>query len=496
MTTHASPNNYLVLGDGKFDNTNGTGPAGLTQAFVDISVAGKPLVIYFHGGLVPLASGLASADNLNPQFTTAGSSPLFVVWETGIFEVLRDSLPSIFSEAIFNTILGRVTQFVQAKLDQTQQVGATRGIDPLNLTRMDIIQTRLHAAKMTGVLFPDTPIDRLDDTTTLTPAEQAQIQKEVADDLQLQIQTQQVANTRQNPATVGAKGVAVQGSTATLMDPDVLDDIAPTQAGVRGSISLIGLGVHIIKVVIHVIQRFVKHRDHGAYLTIIEEILREFYIGNAGQFIWGRMKLEVSNSFGPLPACGGSALVNQIQTMWATGNKPRVTLIGHSAGSTWVSLILKQLHAVMPADFAVEVALIAPACTFTVFADAIGTAASRIAKLRIFGQGDSYEIKNAIAGPLYPASLLYFISGVLEDESDEPVLGMQRYYTLPIYNSADFPEIGSVEAFAPLKVPRDFAWSDIVQGAGANCDMHTHGCWQQAPETMASILSIVAGGIS
>jgi hypothetical protein len=491
-----APNNYLVLGDGKFDNTNGTGPAGLTQAFVDISVAGKPLVIYFHGGLVPLASGLASADNLNPQFTTAGSSPLFVVWETGIFEVLRDSLPSIFSEAIFNTILGRVTQFVQAKLDQTQQVGATRGIDPLNLTRMDIIQTRLHAAKMTGVLFPDTPIDRLDDTTTLTPAEQAQIQKEVADDLQLQIQTQQVANTRQNPATVGAKGVAVQGSTATLMDPDVLDDIAPTQAGVRGSISLIGLGVHIIKVVIHVIQRFVKHRDHGAYLTIIEEILREFYIGNAGQFIWGRMKLEVSNSFGPLPACGGSALVNQIQTMWATGNKPRVTLIGHSAGSTWVSLILKQLHAVMPADFAVEVALIAPACTFTVFADAIGTAASRIAKLRIFGQGDSYEIKNAIAGPLYPASLLYFISGVLEDESDEPVLGMQRYYTLPIYNSADFPEIGSVEAFAPLKVPRDFAWSDIVQGAGANCDMHTHGCWQQAPETMASILSIVAGGIS
>ncbi|MFZ1085846.1 MAG: hypothetical protein WAN35_12855, partial [Terracidiphilus sp.] len=341
----------------------------------------------------------------------------------------------------------------------------------------------------------DTPIDRLDDTNTLTPAEEAQIQKEVADDLQLQIQTQQIANTRHDPTTVGAKGVAVQGSTSTLMDLSVLDVIAPSQAGEKGAISLIGLGVHIVKVVIHVIQRFVKHRDHGAYLTIIEEILREFYIGNAGQFIWGRMKQEVSNSFGPSPDFGGSAMVNEIESMWNAGIKPRVTLIGHSAGSTWVSLILKQLHAVMPMDFTVEVALIAPACTFTVFADAIGTASSRVAKLRIFGQGDSYEIKNAIVGPLYPASLLYFISGVLEGASDEPVLGMQRYYTLPVYNSADFPEISSVKGFAPLKLPHAFAWSDIVQGVGANCDMHTHGGWQQAPETMESINSIVGKGV-
>ena len=490
-----APNNYLVLNDGKFDLTNGAGPAGLGQAFADLTAADKPLTIYFHGGLVPLSSGLASADNLNRQFVAAGSSPLFLVWETGIFEVLRDSLPSIFSEAIFNTILGRVTQFVQAKLDQTQLVNPSKGIDPLTLTRQDIIQARLHAARTTGVLFPDTPIDRLAPGETLTTAEQAQIQAEVESDLQLQIQTQPVANTRHDRITTGAKGVAKQGSTATLMDPAVLDDIAPTPPGTKGLISMVGLGVHIVKVVVHVIERFVKHRDHGAYLTIIEEILREFYIGNAGQFIWARMKEEVGNAFGDPAVCGGSALVNQISTMWAGGTKPRITLIGHSAGSTWVSVLLKQLNVVMPSDFAVDVVLIAPACTFTVFADAIGSAGARIAHLRIFGQGNSYEIKDAIAGPLYPASLLYFISGVLEDESDEPVLGMQRYYTLPAYNSADFSDIGSVEAFAPLQLPRAFDWSDITQGVGANCDMHTHGCWAQAPLTMASIDSIVNGGI-
>jgi hypothetical protein len=489
-----APNNYLVLNDGKFDLTNGAGAAGLDQAFSDLTAAGKPLTIYFHGSLVALSSGLASADNLNPQFVAAGSSPLFLVWETGIFEVLRDSLPSIFSEAIFNTILVRVTQFVQAKLDQTQMVGVSKGIDPLPLTRQDIIQARLNAARTTGVLFPDTPIDRLAPDETVTVAEQAQIQAEVVKDLQLQIQTQQVANTRHDPTIVGAKGVAVQGATATLMDPAVLDNIAPTPGGTKGLVSMVNLGVHIVKVVVHVIERFVKHRSHGAYLTIIEEILREFYIGNAGKFIWDRMKQEVENSFGDPTVCGGSALVNHISTMWAGGAKARITLIGHSAGSTWVSVLLKRLDAIMPADFLVDVVLIAPACTFTVFTDAIGSAGGRVAHLRIFGQGDPYEIKNAIAGPLYPASLLYFISGVLEDESDEPVLGMQRYYTLPVYSSG-FADVTVVQAYAPLQLPRAFAWSDVVQGVGANCDMHTHGGWQQAPETMVSVDSIVGGGI-
>ncbi len=493
-----APNNYLVLSNGKFDKTNGTGYEGLKLAFADVKVANKPLTIYFHGGLVGLSSGLASADNLDTQFKLAGSSPLFMVWETGIFEVLRDSLPSIFSEAIFNTILGRVTQFTQAKLDQTQQVGVARGIDPLTLTHQDIIQTRIHLARSTGVLFPDTPIDRLAPDETLTDSEKVQIQAEVEADRQLQMQTQQIANTRQAPTAVGARAATIQGSTATLMDPGVLDDIAPAPVGTRGLISMIGLGVHIVKVVVHVIERFAKHRSHGAYLTIIEEILREFYVGNAGQFIWSRMKEEVDNAFGnDLKVYGGSALVDEISKMWAPEMTQRITLIGHSAGATWVSVLLQKLDAVMPAGFMVDVVLIAPACTFTVFNSAIGSAGARIAHLRIFGQGDAYEIKNAIAGPMYPASLLYFISGVLEDEADEPVLGMQRYYTLPVYDDGGaFPDIAAVKAFGLLQKTRAFAWSDITQGVGADCDMHSHGGWaMEAPVTLASVLSIVNAGI-
>jgi hypothetical protein len=83
---------------------------------------------------------------------------------------------------------------------------------------------------------------------------------------------------------------------------------------------------------------------------------------------------------------------------------------------------------------------------------------------------------------------------VLEDESDEPILGMQRFYTFPVYASG-FPYIVSIKTFAPLTLPLAFAWSNVTQGAAANCDMHSHGGWiTQAPETLASVREIVRLG--
>lgn len=489
------PDNYLVLRSGKFDLTNGAGAPGLDREFTSLAAAPFPaLTIYFHGGLVDLANGERQADTLNPLFLAAQSSPAFVVWETGIKEVLENSLPSIFSEAIFQRILRRVTQFVKAKLDKSMLPAGVKAVSPLTLTREDEIEKTINTAQTTGVMFAATPIDQLPPDETLTPIERAQIEKEVQDDIQLQIQAQQIANTRQEPAATTAKGVAVRGATVTLMDPGVLDDIAPTQPGKKGLLSMVQLALHIVKIVARIIERFVKHRDHGAYLTIIEEVLREFYVGNAGKFIWDGIKKEVDEAFGGANDCGGASLVDHINKLWTNGVKPRITLIGHSAGAIYVSRLLKELDAKLPPDFKLDLVFIAPACTFAVFASAMNQASSRIAHLRIFGMSDPLEMKNAIAGPIYPASLLYFVSGVLEDESDEPILGMQRSYTLPVY-AAGFPDISSVKSFAPLLLPRAFAWADITQGAGANCDMHSHGGWiSEAPATLASVVAIVHKG--
>ncbi len=491
-----APDNYLVLKAGTFDLVNGAGPDGLKREFTSLAAAPLPTVtIYFHGGLVDLASGEAQAGLLNQPFLTAQSSPVFLIWETGIKEVLENSLPSIFSEDIFQRILRRVTQFVKGKLDKTLEPAGMKAVTPLPLTREDEIQTAISTAQMTGgVMFPGTPIDQLPADESLTPVESAQIQQEIENDVQLQIQAQQIANTRQEPAAATAKGAAVRGARTTLMDPDVLDDITPAAPGQKGLLSMASLAIHIVKVVTHIIERFAKHRDHGTYLTIIEEVLREFYVGNAGKFIWDGIKKEVDEAFDVTQAGGAAALVDRINALWTGGVKPRITLVGHSAGAIYVARLLKELDAKLPPDFTVDVVFIAPACTFAVFSSALNQAKNRIAHLRIFGMGDPLEMKNAIAGPIYPASLLYFVSGVLEDESDTPILGMQRFYTLPVY-AAGFPDIQSVKVFTPLTLPRAFAWADINQGAGANCDMHSHGGWiTDAPATLASVLSVVQNG--
>ncbi|PYU36972.1 MAG: hypothetical protein DMG54_35245, partial [Acidobacteria bacterium] len=84
-----------------------------------------------------------------------------------------------------------------------------------------------------------------------------------------------------------------------------------------------------------------------------------------------------------------------------------------------------------------------------------------------------------------------FVSGLLEDEADTPILGMQRFYTLPVY-ATGFSDIAAVKAFAPLNLLLAFAWSDVTQGPNANCDMHSHGGWiQDAPATLASMLDTI-----
>ncbi|MFW5946923.1 MAG: hypothetical protein ACOCUW_00410 [Gemmatimonadota bacterium] len=48
--------------------------------------------------------------------------------------------------------------------------------------------------------------------------------------------------------------------------------------------------------------------------------------------------------------------------------------------------------------------------------------------VRLFGLRDDAERKDVLVPVHYPHSLLYFISGVCEDEVDAPLIGMQRFF--------------------------------------------------------------------
>ena len=52
------------------------------------------LVLFFHGGLVSQASGLASAERMAANYGTAAAS-IGIIWETGLSETFRDNLLAI-----------------------------------------------------------------------------------------------------------------------------------------------------------------------------------------------------------------------------------------------------------------------------------------------------------------------------------------------------------------------------------------------------------------
>ena len=83
--------------------------------------------------------------------------------------------------------------------------------------------------------------------------------------------------------------------------------------------------------------------------------------------------------------------------------------------------LLRNADKVLPATFKFDVILMAPACRTECFADTLAHHGSRIRDFRCFTMSDDFETKDRLVPAIYPHSLLYFISGVLEDEARHEV---------------------------------------------------------------------------
>ena len=502
----------IILRDGKVDTANGTSPQTMDNMFAQLRTAlPKKIVIHFHGGLVDRAAGIGAATAVKPGYEAAGAHPLFFIWESGWREVLEQKLPSIFQEDIFKNILTRVTQFAKAKVDKATETGTSMGIDDLPLPKETPIRTELKVPSDGQEPFADVDPSVIPESDELTDDERKMFIEKMKNDTSLEVIGQKVANSVQTPEEEAGQGTAkaatIRGATETLMDPDVLREITNVGDAEKGEarsvFSAATLAARAAQVLERVISRFARRRDHGFYLTIVEEILRGFYVGNAGKFMWDGMKSDIVDAFGSTADCGGAQFLACLQKVWtdpaawSPAAKPVLTLVGHSAGAIYACNFLKEVEArKLPADVKFNLILIAPACTFGVLADALKAAGNRVAALRVFGMSDELERKNALvpAVPLlYPSSLLYFVSGILEDESDTPLVGMARFWE-GIYTNGKFPEIDYVVNGDFFKPKTSRIWALSSGGNGLNCDMSTHGGWAQAPETLKSVQYILSKG--
>jgi hypothetical protein len=495
--------NYVQLSAGMFDKANGSNAETMTKIFSNIAAA-KPerLVVYFHGGLVSRPAALASADRLSPLYASAGAESLFVVWETSVPEILNQNVRRIVDEPIFQSILVRATEFVKGKLEKSVGPGGGRFAGGLPRTLASEIESELDRGRQGAEMFEDLTREELPAAEAptqdgaLTDEEKQYIENQVNNDADLRMHVRNIIVRASEP---GSKSVEAAVGESTLMDPEVLSEIAPGPSAApdeasRSVIGTIMLGKRVVTVVGAVIWRYANNRDHGLYLTLMEEIMRAFYVRAAGRFLWQEMKAAVDSAFIPDADHVGQALVNEFARLWKD-HKPRIILVGHSAGSIYIARLLKELNKAMQSDFKADIVLIAPACTFDVLAESLESAGNRVASLRIFGMSDVVERNDHLVPAIYPASLLYFVSGVLEDNRDEPIVGMQRFYS-ERYVGPKYHTIADLKSFSPLLRKHSYAWAKASGFDGANCDMITHGGWADGPETLASVLYLIKEGWS
>jgi hypothetical protein len=472
------------------------------------------VALYFHGGLVSRSAGMDGAARLLPGFLAAGNYPLFFVYESGFLEVVSRNLSEIAGEDVFKILLHRLLKYVVAKL--RDPIGA-KGITTVQPTDIELY-TELIKRDAGEEPFIAEPIDPR--VAAVSESEQRELRDELASDGDLMSTIAAIGETAHDETTtaVNTRGLTTRSrkSTRTLMSPEIVDEIrkdvdAAQAEGSRGVLSTAALLVRAGKILVRAIDRFRTHRDHGIYPTVVEEILREFYVANIGTAIWEAIKAETSETFIETPGQnrGGVCFLNNLSKILAATPKsswPKVSLVGHSTGGVFINNLLaavaqRKQSGKLPADFAFEhIVLLAPACTFWAFQITIDQHRDLFSSFRVFGMTDEAECKDALVPFVYTRSLLYFVSGLLEKGpqgkayADVPLVGMQKFYAQPrVYCGADEIDVQKyVNEPGVLPVARRFVWSPCDDGNGLASHSEKHGDFHDDPSTLKSLWSIVS----
>lgn len=458
----------------------------------------RGIVIHFHGGLVNRAAGLTIAQNLAPVYDGAGAYPIFFVWESGFIESLKNNLDDILRDKVFQELVKKAAEWA---LKKGASGIATRGAgQTINAAQVrKDFDTWFAGSAATPPIKLDSPGRGGLTTRGVEPDEAdlaAEIEAEIETDpdFEATIAGLFVASGRGAAAVTRGAGIT-PAAVGVLVDQTALDAMFPSRptATTRGGIAWLSVAKFLAKVVIAVLRRFWKERDHGGYTTVVEEVLRAAYLAKVGEVLWRQMKKDTADAFQP-GGFAGTVLLNALVNQQAAGRAlPPITLVGHSTGAVYINHLIRHAVKRLP-GVRFNVIFLAPACRNEDFADVLKVHGTAVANFRMFAMKDELEQNDHLVSVIYPRSLLYFVSGVVEGDVDAPIVGMQRFINdEKVFSEAEFPEVDRVRDFL-AENGRRAVWSVATQQTGMKSSSKSHGDFDNDPDTVTSVAAILAQG--
>jgi len=391
----------------------------------------KKLVIYFHGGLVPADSGISTAERIVRYATNyTDAHPICFIWETGIKETIQQNMETIAQSDFFRRLLIKIIKVAGKSLgiDVVNSLISSTPKGTGNLTEEEILLELNEeepfknyvinsGARSASVLDAINLQNKEDIDRYLIPEITEEITEEILADWKLKKLAEEEKPRHE----------------AALMDSERLIDIKDDSKGIISAAKLIAAAV---KITVQVIKRHIQGRNHDFYPTIVEEALREIYVADLGEWAWGRMKNKAKlmwqqDDFHDDPSKwpAGYYFLKKLDEYQSKVGKLTIDLVGHSAGSIAICELIKSLKVNAIDLHFRHIIFMAPACRCDLFAETVLTEPQKFSSFRCFTMNDEQEKKDSVIKYLYPRSLLYLISGILEEEPDAHILGLQRHIT-------------------------------------------------------------------
>lgn len=411
-------------------------------AAISADLAGKEqVIIYFHGGL---SSPGYVEDDLGPELLKHLFQPrwfpdtlvCFVQYEASLFA--WEALESILKEILTEAISAKLKSWIEARLG----LG-----DKLNVAAIDTERK-----------------------------------------IQVRARSFLEALGQENSKNLSPFAAPEEGGLLTSAEDEVLAakllNVDPVIAELDGDVSMrayekvgeakVGLlaatGV-LAKALIRTFRRIANGTHHDYFVTVVEEVLRSPIKGNASiadvaQGHWKMVKEHAKecweasdkNGYGLLDLLADEAAKRP-------SDKPlRVDLMCHSAGSITLCAAIDALareRAKWPQFQFGTLLLVAPAVQLKVFQESIAdrSGGGYFEKFRMYTLTDEAESTDKLAWYLYANSLLYFVSGVAEEDGagDMMILGMERHFKTnrEPYNGPSF-ENRHLGSFGRISEVRDF----------------------------------------
>ncbi|RLJ80227.1 alpha/beta hydrolase [Pedobacter alluvionis] len=441
--------------------------------------AGK-IAVFFHGGLVDEANGVKAARNMYPVISEAGCSPVCFAWETGLVETIGNNLTKISETTLYNKLIKLILKRVTKKLGIISVVGrgGQNGFTEEQIQVELMKQEPFADYNQPGTAGRSGNISTPEELAGREPFLEAELAQEfeadVAGDLELQL--------------------AIQKTQVTTMETELV-------TGGRGVISFVGFVAHAVKIAYRIINRFIQKRDHGLFPTCVEEILREFYIAEIGAWVWKGMKdkadgmWESNEGRTGLNQLAGRYFLDKLAAYKKAKPLTKIHLIGHSAGSIAICHLLRHTSTINDSFRYNQLLFLAPACRADLFKKEAIDHLGRYDDLRIFTMTDDNECRDKMVPYFYTHSLLYLISGVLEDEGksfDAHILGLQR--NIGFADPYNVPELSAIHDYLYEDGAYRVSFSEnlATTPAGMGTSALKHGDFDDDAATKNSITTILS----